>query len=62
MNYADKIWRMKKCRAEALYTLSILLAREVSVRAQIYGGESDWFFDSLCVSRSLARAGILIPS
>ncbi len=58
--YVDKIAQMDRHRADALYVLAILLTREISARAKIYGGEDEWFLDTLAVSRSLARVGIFI--
>lgn len=58
MNYADTIWRRRKRRAEAMYALVILLARECRERAEIYGGADDWVFDTLGVKQALLGAGI----
>lgn len=58
MNYADMVWRRRKRRAEAMYALVILLARECKGRAEVYGGRDDWFFDVLDVRRTLVGAGI----
>lgn len=57
-DFADGIWRRRKKRAEAMYALVVLLARECRLRAELYGGESDWFFDTLAVKRALAEVGI----
>lgn len=57
-NFADTIWRRRKRRAEAMYALAILLARECELRAQASGGEDEWFFDTLDVREALKKAGI----
>lgn len=60
--YVDRIGQLERHRADALYILAVLLSREISARARIYGGADDYFFDTLSVYRSLARVGISIRS
>lgn len=52
-----RMWRRRKHRAEAMYALALLLARECQARAEAYGGERAWTFDALEVRRVLVRAG-----
>ena len=37
-------WRQKHRRARLLYIVAVMAAREIAARAEIFGGEDEWFF------------------
>lgn len=53
--HCARMWRERKRRAEKLYVLALLLARECRLRADEAEEEDTWTFDALEVQRTLIR-------
>lgn len=53
--FCARTWRLRKRRAESLYILALLLARECRLRADEAEAADTWTFDALEVQRTLIR-------
>lgn len=53
--FCVRTWRLRKRRAESLYIVALLLARECRLRAEKAEEEETWSFDALEVQRTLIR-------
>lgn len=53
--FCVRTWRLRKRRAESLYIIALLLARECRLRADEAEEEDTWTFDALDVQRTLIR-------
>lgn len=53
--HCARMWRERKRRAESLYIIALLLARECRLRADKAEEENTWTFDALEVQRTLIR-------